>query len=52
MCVVTVHILEAATLIVCLGLQLEQDLANPSSGLNAAAAYEDVLALLRNTGIR
>eukprot|EP00878_Enallax_costatus_P028747 GHUV01031087.1.p1 GENE.GHUV01031087.1~~GHUV01031087.1.p1 ORF type:complete len:544 (+),score=165.71 GHUV01031087.1:624-2255(+) len=30
---------------------LEQDLANPSSGLNGGQAYEDVMALLRNTAV-
>jgi hypothetical protein len=33
-------------------MQLEQDLSNPAAPLTAAATYEDVLAMLRNTAIR
>jgi hypothetical protein len=43
--------LVASMLLFCT-MQLEQDLSNPAAPLNAAATYEDVLAMLRNTAIR
>jgi hypothetical protein len=38
-------------LLLC-AMQLEQDLSNPAAPLTAAATYEDVMAMLRNTAIR
>jgi hypothetical protein len=33
-------------------LQLEQELSNPASSLTAAGAYDDVVEVLHNPGIR
>lgn len=38
--------------VVAVFLQLEQELSNPASSLTAAGAYDDVVEVLHNPGIR
>jgi hypothetical protein len=49
-CAGAVHVL-CAYVCVCV-LQLEQELSNPASSLTAAGAYDDVVEVLHNPGIR